>query len=100
MYGPGFSLVDMTLSVFFRDAQVDAASASASVSNGSRPLGKAPAWRETTKVSGPAATAPVDVVAQPLTKISEMARSTTCCKCFGNIKMFGVLEDLRQETSE
>ena len=66
MYGPGFSVVEITLSVFLKDAQVEAASASASVSNGSRPLGNAPAWRETTKVSGPAATAPVDVVAHPL----------------------------------
>ena len=65
----------MTLSVFLSEAQVDAASASASVSNGSRPLGNAPAWRETTNVSGPAETAPVDVVAHPVKKTIATAKS-------------------------
>jgi len=65
MYGPGFSVVEISLRVFFSDAQVEAASARASVSKGSRPLGNAPACRDTTKVSGPAETDPVDVVAHP-----------------------------------
>ena len=59
----------------FSEAHVAAASASASVSNGSRPLGNAPAYRETTKVFGPAETAPVEVVAQPENNAANNIRS-------------------------
>lgn len=86
----------MTFSVFFRDPHVDAASASASVSRGSRPLGRAPAWRETTKVSGPAATEPVDVVAQPLTKASSTNRNTVFIKCLRDMIVLSLSGQFRQ----
>jgi hypothetical protein len=70
MYGPGFSVVEISFNVFVNDPHVAAASDSASVSNGSRPLGKAPACLETTNVLGPAATEPVEVVAHPETRVS------------------------------
>jgi hypothetical protein len=71
MYGPGFSVVEISFKVFFIAAHVVPASANASVKSGSRPLGNAPACRETTNVSGPADTDPVDVVAQPASTANE-----------------------------
>lgn len=70
MYGPGFSVVEISLNILVNDPHVATASDSASVSNGSRPLGKAPACLETINVSDPAATEPVDVVAHPETIVS------------------------------
>jgi hypothetical protein len=65
MYGPGFSVVETKLNFLPRLSHLAFASASASAKRGSFPLGKAPAWRETTKVSVPAEIDPVLVVAQP-----------------------------------
>ena len=65
MYGPGFSVVETSLSVFLRSAHLALASPSASARSGSLPLGNAPACRDNTKVSPPALIGPVLVVAQP-----------------------------------
>lgn len=85
MYGPGFSVVEINFNVFFNEVHVVTASASASVSSGSRPLGNAPACRETTNVSGPADIAPVDVVAQPDNNANRVIRKAifilSLCEC-------------------
>jgi hypothetical protein len=65
MYGPGFSVVDINFSALLKLAHFVFASAIASAKSGSRPLGNAPAWRDTTKVSLPAAIGPVLEVAHP-----------------------------------
>ncbi len=57
--------MESTFSVFFNPPQVAEASPRASAKSGSRPLGNAPACRDTIKVSWPAEIAPVEVVAQP-----------------------------------
>ena len=74
--------MEISFSVFLSDPQVAAASDNASVNNGSRPLGKAPACLETTKVSGPADTEPVEIVAHPTVRATTAkTKGIRICVC-------------------
>lgn len=76
--------MEITFNDLFSEAHLALASASASVSRGSRPLGNAPACRETKNVFSPAETAPVDVVAQPEMNTAEN-KKTACFINFRNV---------------
>ena len=86
MYGPGFSVTEITFKVLFSAAHAVVASVRASGRTGSRPDGNAPACRETTKVLGPAETAPVVVEAHPARNAARQKEEHIYFKCF--IKSF------------